>query len=311
MRAAASSTASGRPSSVVTIAWTSGSVAVVSAKSGRTSRARCTNSSSASRPSSGATGYSCSPVIRRTSRLVTSTRSPGALRTRSATSVPAAGRSCSRLSRTRRSDRPRRWSCSDLDDRTVGELVDAEDGRDRGRDELGIPHRGELDEPGAVGETVADGTCRPDGEPCLAGPTGACQRQDPGRGEQRGDLAQLHLAADEGRDGLRQIGRDPQRAERPRVVGGTRHDQAMEPAGRVEVSQRMKALVLDPRVVGRRSVERVDHGIREQDLAAVGRRRDPCRVVDVDADVVRPVLGRRAEPGVQPDPHAERPPGVR
>ena len=122
--------------------------------------------------------------------------------------------------------------------------------------------------------------------------------------------AQLHLAADEGRHGLRQIGRDPQRAERTLVVGGTRHDQAMEPAGRVEVSQRMKALVLDPRVVGRRSVERVDHGIGEQDLAAVGRRRDPCRVVDVDADVVRLVLGRRAEPGVQPDPHAERSPGV-
>ena len=73
MRAAASSIASGRLSSLAQIASTVASGSV----SRPTARARSTKSATASVGSSGSSGYSTSPEIRSGARLVASTRRPG------------------------------------------------------------------------------------------------------------------------------------------------------------------------------------------------------------------------------------------
>ena len=80
------------------------------AKSDRCARARSTNRATAASLSSGGTGCPRSPATRRSSRLVTSVRRPGAARTSRATISAAAGSSCSRLSRTRSTVRSRRWA---------------------------------------------------------------------------------------------------------------------------------------------------------------------------------------------------------
>ena len=73
VRAAASSIASGRPSSRVQISTIASSAA-------SSARARRTNSSTAASTASGASGTSCSPDKRSAAWLVTSTVTPGARR---------------------------------------------------------------------------------------------------------------------------------------------------------------------------------------------------------------------------------------
>ncbi len=121
-RAAASSMASGRPSSRRTISATAAPFSAVSVNSGRTAIARSTNrrtASDAMRTStsvapaggsdSGGTVNSCSPEIRSGARLDTMTVRRGAPRRRSAT-IGAADTTCSKLSRTSSACRSRRWS---------------------------------------------------------------------------------------------------------------------------------------------------------------------------------------------------------
>ncbi len=117
-RAAASSSASGIPSSALQIPTRACAFAPESANCGSTARARAVNtaiesfrassarSSVGSGTGSGGTGYSCSPEIRRGTRLVTRSRSRGAAcRSRSRTGAALTRRS--KLSRTTSASRVR------------------------------------------------------------------------------------------------------------------------------------------------------------------------------------------------------------
>ena len=139
MRAAASSIASGNPSSRRQMAATAAALAAVRAKSGRAACARATNSCtagaaptastvvaiSASGSASGGTGNSCSPEMRNTARLVARTLRLGQATRRSAMSGVASS-TCSRLSRTR--SRCFAAECRDqrLGERAVASLAHAE-----------------------------------------------------------------------------------------------------------------------------------------------------------------------------------------
>jgi hypothetical protein len=124
-RAAASSMASGSPSSRQQISATAGAFALSTAKSGLTARARSMKSRTASYWIScsgvgggsrrgrvrGGTGYSRSARKRRGTRLVASTVTRGAEPRRDQTAGPPSTR-CSKLSRTRSRSRVARKSCS-------------------------------------------------------------------------------------------------------------------------------------------------------------------------------------------------------
>ena len=97
-RAAASSSASGAPSSAAQIASTDAAFSSVTAKSGLTARARSTNRSAATAAGSGPRSTLCSPPIRSRIRLVASTETEVA--PSSALSAGAASTTCSTLSRT-------------------------------------------------------------------------------------------------------------------------------------------------------------------------------------------------------------------
>ncbi len=111
MRAAASSIASGSPSSRVQTPATASSSASSGSKPCTAARARSTKSCTADEPSSGGTGYTCSPETLTGVRLVTTTRRPAAALTRSASSGPVAT-SCSKLSTTSSVGRSRNRSTS-------------------------------------------------------------------------------------------------------------------------------------------------------------------------------------------------------
>ena len=119
--AAASSMASGSPSSRRQISAIAPAFPLVSSKPADAACARCTNRrteahrcTSASPPAPiggtgrGGTGNSCSPLSRNTIRLVTSATTPGAAPSSSATSG-AASITCSKLSSTSTSRRARRY----------------------------------------------------------------------------------------------------------------------------------------------------------------------------------------------------------
>ena len=121
IRAAASSIASGRPSSRCTIRVIAAALSSSMMKCGATAAARAANRridsqsttslGTVSTPGSGtrrgATGNSCSPEMRSGARLVITIRSSIVSPSRPATIDPASG-SCSKLSRTRRTLRSRR-----------------------------------------------------------------------------------------------------------------------------------------------------------------------------------------------------------
>gem|GEM_PF-4122880 len=121
-RAAASSMASGMPSSFRLIAATAARLSSVRAKSGSTARARSRKSSTASYrcsgsapvaalgTTSGATGYSTSPWMRSGSRLVARIRTPGQVRSRVSAITAATSMTCSQLSSTNSTVRDLRYS---------------------------------------------------------------------------------------------------------------------------------------------------------------------------------------------------------
>ena len=118
IRAAASSMASGRPSSRRQISATSWAFSLVSSKPGASARARAANkrteaACAGSREPRGGTGSagttnSYSPLSRSTVRLATRTTSPGAAASSSAT-TGAPSMTCSKLSRTSKSRLVRRY----------------------------------------------------------------------------------------------------------------------------------------------------------------------------------------------------------
>ena len=309
-RAAASSIASGIPWSRALIAATAGRVLVRDREAradgdgpldeqadrrvlaerdrvdGRVSPPRLSRSSPLSWLGSGGvgrpgTGYSCSPEMRRTARLVTMTLMSGAARSRSAT-IGAASTTCSKLSRTSRSRLSRSQSASESAIGRAVALGDAQGARDPRRDEHRVADRLERHEEDAVGEVVG-GPGELERQARLAGPARAGQRQQPGRGEQAGGLVELGVAPDEGRQLGRQVvrprvegrsaGNSSQAARRPRPGRCARGGQVLEPV-LPEVAQR--------HALARVVLGQVARQARHEDLAAVGDRGDPRGAIDVE-----------------------------
>jgi hypothetical protein len=76
-------------------------------------------------------------------------------------------------------------------------LAQAERGQRGGRDLGRVADRGQLDQPHPVGHGGQLGPGRLDGQPGLACPAGAGEREQAVRAEQAGDLGELVVAADE------------------------------------------------------------------------------------------------------------------
>ena len=110
IRAAASSIASGRPSSRRQISATAPTGSRSRSKSGRPALARSANNVVASSTASGGTGKIRSPSTPSASRLVASTDTRGQCRTIWSINRAAASRRCSQLSTTSSSSRVRRYS---------------------------------------------------------------------------------------------------------------------------------------------------------------------------------------------------------
>ena len=160
------------------------------------------------------------------------------------------------------------------------------DGRgDRRRHEVRIGHRRERHEPRAVGVPVDAVARERQRQPRLARAAGAGERQQPRPVQQR------HRAVDLGPpDERRQLGRQVVGREIERLERGKR---GLQTVG-LDLVQPLRAReVLEPVLA---EVEQGDPGadlarddarrIREDDLAAVGRRRDARRAVHLDAHVV-------------------------
>ena len=200
MRAAASSTARGRPSSRAQISSRAARFSSFRANRGSAPRARSTKSATASSRRSGSTGYSCSPEMRSAARLVTRNVRPGAASS-TCDSIGAASASCSKLSITRSACRPARRSAR-LSRR--GRSLALPDGHglgDRGQQQRRVPDRVQRDEEGSVAELGGEDVCGLDGEPRLPRAAGPGQRQHPRVAAQRvGDLLELALPADERAD---------------------------------------------------------------------------------------------------------------
>ena len=215
-RAAASSIASGSPSSCLQTRATSGALAVSSSNSGSTACARAakrrtasvltsaSNGRSALGISNGGTGYSRSAASRNGARLVARIHRRGAAASRSPTKG-AAERICSKLSST--SSIP---PLAQMLDHALGQvpltLAHVERLRDRRHQELRARGRREADEQRTVAELglelVRD--CQPDSR--LARASGAGEGDEPCAlvAEQRADRCKLEAAADERRGRHRQ-----------------------------------------------------------------------------------------------------------
>ena len=201
----------------------------------------------------------------------------------------------------------------------LGRLADAERGRDHGLDPGGIADRGQVDEPRPVGECLAHIAGDRKRETGLAAAARSGQRDDPGRAQLVAHRGAFAVTADEARDLARQVRRHLGCAQRPSVVGGIGHDQSIDRERVLEVLDGAQA-VGDQSDVGQRGYgvelawQRGDQRLGEHDLSAVRGRRDPCRVVHVDADVVVGLAGVAyraqatfAEVEAHPDPDDDAP----
>ena len=122
---------------------------------------------------------------------------------------------------------------------------------------------------------------------------GSGQRQQPRPSEDVAQRRQVIVATDEVRRWGRQVRRRVDRPQRPIVVGDARDDEQVERPRVLEVLEpsrthwtRGSARPGPGCRRGRRG------GLRDGDLPAIRGRRDPCRVVHVDADVVATVVGQ-------------------
>ncbi len=237
MRAAASSMASGSPSSRAQISATTS----VTSKSGRTAAARSANSATASsRADRGGTAYSVSPYRFRCVRLVARIVSPGAAASSSVASGVASSR-CSRLSSTSSSSRSAKnaLSASSIDWPRL--CCSASACAIACGTQLGVRHGRERHEAGPVGELAGDARApTSSASRVLPVPPGAGERQQAHAGsqEQRPHLLELAAAADERRQRAGQLGpaapreverRDRARGSAARAPGAPRPARARAP----------------------------------------------------------------------------------
>ena len=289
--AAASSMASGSPSRRLTMAPTAARSASVATASGRTSLARSTKSWIPASASSGGTWYSYSPATRRTSRLVTIMRSPGAARRISA--MPTADRR-EELLKVVEDEQGRQRLETLLErpgDRHARFLADVERRGDRARDQVRIADRGQVDEPCPAREPIRDRRRKPEAEARLAGAAGSRQGQQSCPPKDVAQRLQVIVAADEVRRRRRQVRRRVDRPQRAIVIRDTRDDEQVDRPRLLEVLEASRAHGRQAQPVRDPAAGIVAGGLRDGDLPAVRGRRDPGRVVHVDADVVAAVAG--------------------
>ena len=173
-------------------------------------------------------------------------------------------------------------------------LRDPDGGGDHAAHEGHVADRGQLHERHAVTEPIPHVRRHGHREARLAGPAGTRQRDHPGALEEAGHGRHLALAADEGRQRLRQV-RLGDRAQRSIVVGRARHDQAVHGQRLVEVAHPSSADRLHGRPLRHDPAQALEGRVGEQDLAPVRSAGQAGRVVHVEAQVVGPVgreLGR-------------------
>ena len=219
IRAAASSMASGRPSSARQSAAIFSPLAAVRAKLGRTARARSTKRRTASFSATvshldpvdagkgrGSIGRTCSPWTWRGARLAARIWRAGQDARRVATSAALAARRCSQLSSTSSVCWGRRWWTRLPKDRSVRSRDDSERTGHRHRHEIRIAERGEIHPDHASGKLI--GNILRDGQrqPGLADAprTSQGQQRDGLIEEERTRGSALALPADEPGAGNRQ-----------------------------------------------------------------------------------------------------------
>ena len=160
------------------------------------------------------------------------------------------------------------------DRRDAGDLWCAERARDLGRDLRRVAERRQLGEPHAVRVAVEETAGSLEHQAGLAGPARADERHEPVALDERRDLRELLLAADEARQLDRQVGAArAQRAERRERPWEVVDDHLVDLLGPVDVAQAMRAEVheLDRRREPVAGEDGRDRGT--DDLAAVPDRR--------------------------------------
>ena len=212
--------------------------------------------------------------------------------------------SCSRLSSTSSVRAPVELRCDDVHARARRVLADADRRGDRARDQRRVRHGGERHEPRPVREAVRDRRRELEGEPRLAGPAGSGEGHEPRGLEQRAQLVELPLAADERRQLDGQVVRPRvERPDRREVLLQARDDELLD-ALRLEVLEAVGAERPEPDAVGERPGREVGRGLGQEDLAAVPGRGHACCAMDVAADIAA-VRVELPEAPVDPRPDAD------
>ena len=158
--------------------------------------------------------------------------------------------------------------------------------RDLGRHELMVGQSRERDPEHAIVQRPDELGGDLQGEAGLPGAAGPGDRQESRPvGEQRDELLELSLSPDERDRDDGQVG-GVERAERRELAVA----ELEEPLGADEVLQAVLAEVADLGI----ALEQTPGRLGEDDLPPVRRRRDPCRAMDVDADVA--LVGDAAAP---------------
>ena len=319
VRVAASSMASGSPSSRAQISATAWAFSSVSSKLGRTAWARSTNSRTASdRPrasgsggpagsgrASGGTTSSCSPERE---------RDPGGGQHRE----PRGG---GEQLLDHRAGPPHLLEvvgheqelpvaevvAQRVQDGAAGCLGDPQGPGQDGGDQVRVGHRGQVGEEGAVavaGQQLGrDLECQAG----LAGAAGAGEGEQPGPSQQPPGLVGLPLPADERGELGGEVARPGVQGPGREEVGRESLDHQVVQAHReVEVLEAVLAEVAYGGPLGDGVLDQAAGGAGDDHLAAVGRPGDPGRPVDVDADVVVPSQHPLA--GVQAHAHPHREP---
>ena len=189
----------------------------------------------AASPSSGGTGWPRSPAIRRSSRLVTSTRRSGASRTSPCHDFRGRREQLFEVVQDEQHRPLAEVDAQRLGRRLVGRLPDTERHGDGRLHEVRILERGEVHEPDAMREQVARASRHGERKPRLAAAAGSGQGDDPAGEEVGPDTVDLVLPADEGRDLAREVRWDLGRSERPCIIGRAGDDQPVQRDRIVEI----------------------------------------------------------------------------
>ncbi len=159
---------------------------------------------------------------------------------------------------------------------------------DRDEDGDGFARLRQVDEEDAVGVVLEDVRRRLDGQSRLADPARAGERHEPDRvaPKQPRELVELGRATDQRRRRARQVVRcRVDRAQRREIGVEALRRHLVEPLGRRQVLEAMLAEVSQARAGRHRAADERSGRLRREDLAAMGRRHDPRRPMDVDTDV--------------------------